>query len=57
MRHGKGKFYYQDGGSYEGDWKFNKMNGKGTLFYQSNKKAYEGDWVDDQFEGVGTLYN
>ena len=57
MRHGKGKFYYQDGGSYDGEWKFNKMSGFGTLYYRSNKKAYEGEWKDDQFQGLGTLYN
>jgi hypothetical protein len=49
LRHGKGKFYYQDGGSYDGEWKDNKMNGFGTLYYQSNEKAYEGCWVNDQF--------
>jgi hypothetical protein len=57
MREGKGKFYYQDGGSYDGEWKKNKMNGQGTLYYQSNKKAYEGEWLDDQFHGQGTLFN
>jgi hypothetical protein len=57
MRHGKGKFFYQDGGSYEGEWKENKMNGIGALYYQSNSKAYEGEWVDDKFHGWGTLYN
>lgn len=25
MRHGKGKFFYQDGGSYDGEWSENKM--------------------------------
>lgn len=25
MRHGHGKFYYQDGGMYDGDWYENKM--------------------------------
>jgi len=25
QRHGKGVFYYQDGGSYDGDWVNNKM--------------------------------
>lgn len=57
MRHGTGKFYYQDGGFYEGEWKNNKMEGQGTLYYQSNNKAYEGNWVNDQFHGKGTLYS
>ncbi len=57
MRHGQGKFFYQDGGRYEGEWKENKMNGYGKLFYQSDKIAYEGEWVNDQFHGWGKLYN
>lgn len=57
MRHGKGKFYYQDGGLYDGEWRFNKMHGYGALYYQSGKIAYEGDWHDDQFQGIGKLYN
>jgi len=42
QRHGKGTFYYQDGGCYDGDWSNNKMEGYGTLYYQSGKVAYEG---------------
>lgn len=40
MKHGKGKFFYQDGGYYDGEWHMNKMQGYGTLYYQSNQKAY-----------------
>ena len=57
MREGKGKFFYQDGGFYDGDWRANKMEGFGVLYYQSNRKAYEGQWVNDQFHGQGTLFN
>lgn len=57
MRHGEGKFYYQDGGLYSGNWKYNKMDGYGSLYYQSGKLAYEGNWVDDQFQGHGKLFN
>lgn len=57
MRHGQGIFYYQDGGMYEGEWRFNKMQGRGKLFYQSGKLAYEGEWANDQFSGSGVLYN
>lgn len=57
MRHGKGKFFYQDGGLYDGEWKFNKMHGKGVLYYGSGKVAYDGDWVEDKFDGHGVLYN
>jgi hypothetical protein len=57
MRHGFGKFYYQDGGHYEGEWKDNKMNGFAKLYYQNNDLAYEGFWKDDQFHGKGKVYN
>lgn len=57
MRHGQGKFFYQDGGRYEGSWKENKMDGFGALYYQSDKLAYEGNWENDQFQGDGKLYN
>ena len=35
MRHGQGKFFYQDGGMYDGEWIKNKMEGYGKLYYQS----------------------
>jgi hypothetical protein len=33
MRHGKGRFYYDDGGMYEGMWNMNRMEGFGKLYY------------------------
>lgn len=57
MRHGKGKFYYQDGGMYDGNWTENKMDGFGSLYYQSGELAYQGMWKDDQFQGKGKLFN
>ncbi len=44
MRHGHGKFYYQDGGMYDGNWSNNKMDGFGSLYYQSGELAYQGMW-------------
>jgi len=57
MRHGNGKFFYTDGGMYDGEWKENKMHGKGVLSYACGKTAYDGDWFEDKFEGFGVLYN
>lgn len=42
MRHGKGKYYYGDGGYYEGDWRENQMNGMGTLYFADGSVAYDG---------------
>ena len=49
MRHGKGKFVYEDGGIYEGSWNENQMHGRGILYYSSGKIAYDGDWSRDKF--------
>lgn len=57
MRNGRGKFYYQDGGYYEGSWKNNKMDGYGKLYYEGGKLAYEGYWLQDEFNGLGKVYN
>ena len=57
MRHGEGKFFYQDGGMYDGSWSRNKMHGFGSLYYQSGKLAYQGMWREDQFQGKGKLFN
>ena len=46
-RHGKGGYYYSDGGSYVGDWLDDRIQGKGVSHY-SNGNMYEGDWVDQR---------
>ena len=51
MRNGRGRFYYQDGGYYEGQWKNNKMDGFGKLYYEGGKLAYEGQW----FVGIPSM--
>jgi len=57
LRHGKGRFQYNDGGVYDGEWKFGAMDGFGKLFYPSEKLAYEGYWVNNTFNGEGKIYN
>jgi antitoxin component YwqK of YwqJK toxin-antitoxin module len=42
MRNGYGKFYYNQGSVYDGNWKDNLMHGKGSLFYSNGKLVYEG---------------
>ena len=42
-------------GKYEGEFKMDKREGKGTMYYVNGDK-YEGDWKNDKFEGKG-LYN
>lgn len=57
MRQGFGRFEYQNGGYYEGQWNRNKMEGFAKLFYQNGEVAYEGYWCDDMFNGSGRLWN
>ena len=57
LRHGLGKFFYSDGGYYDGEWKLGKMLGLGYLFYPSGEKAYYGEWRDDMFNGQGIVWN
>ena len=41
------------GGTYEGDWKDGKQNGKGTEYFADGGR-YEGEFKDDQANGKGT---
>ena len=50
MRHGPGTQVWPDGAKYEGEWKFNKANGKGK-FWHADGDVYEGDWEDDKANG------
>jgi len=40
---------------YEGDWKSDKMEGRGTYWY-ANGNIYEGGYKGDKKEGVGMFY-
>jgi hypothetical protein len=57
VRHGVGKLIFPSGGSYQGHFSWNKMEGWGKLFYPSGHLAYEGYWKNSKFEGYGKLFN
>lgn len=57
QREGYGVLTFKDGVYYEGNWKDNRMNGKGILYYRNKEKAYEGEWCEDKFNNYGHLYN
>ena len=46
---------YENGDGYEGFYRFNKREGKGTMFYK-NGDRYEGDWKNGWKEGKGIFY-
>ena len=53
--HGKGKYFFKNGGIYEGEFKNGLREGKGIMEYKTGKK-YDGEWKNDLRQGKGTLY-
>ena len=56
-RHGKGKYYYNEGYVYDGDWDQDQMTGYGVLWLTEDFIWYEGEWLNNSFHGRGILYN
>lgn len=52
---GKGKFTYQDGSKYVGDFKNSIPEGIGTIYYASGDR-YEGGWRRHAPHGRGVMY-
>jgi len=53
---GSGKFIYDDGSIYIGEWINRKRHGQGTMTFSDGTK-YVGAWLNDYKEGQGTLYD
>jgi hypothetical protein len=51
-RQGKGKMIFDEGGSYEGEFKDNKFHGFGIYKWYDNEE-YEGEWKDNERNGKG----
>ena len=51
-----GKYTYEDGKYYIGEFKDNIPNGKGKKYYKNGNIQYEGDFINGQFEGNGKYY-
>lgn len=46
--------HWQDGSWYEGQWKADKSNGKGTMYHKAGNK-YVGDWLNGMAHGYGVF--
>ena len=52
-----GKSYYESGELlYEGEFKEDKLHGKGALYYEDGKLWYEGEFKEDKCHGKGKEY-
>ena len=49
-----GVYKWSDGRAYEGEWKNNKMDGKGDFSWADGRK-YSGEYVDDKKQGYGVF--
>ena len=53
QREGFGKYNYENGDYYEGQWKNGLENGFGKLYNENGNIKYKGDWVNGKREGFG----
>ena len=52
-REGYGKYIWENGEYYIGQWLNDKKHGKGILYNTNRNIKYDGDFVNDKFEGYG----
>ena len=46
---GKGKYIYENGEYYIGEFKSGERHGKGILYYSDGKIKQKGNWINDEF--------
>ena len=51
---GHGRFKYDNGSEYDGEWKGGEMHGRGKMVF-ADGKTYEGDWIKDKMHGRGNM--
>ena len=48
-REGNGKYIFEDGEYYIGEFKNDKRNGKGIEYYKNGNIKYEGEFINGEF--------
>ena len=56
IKDGYGICYYENGDKYDGNWKDNKKEGKGSYFYNEKGEVYKGNFCNDFPNGMGIYY-
>ena len=54
MKHGKGKFKWASGNTYEGDYEHDERHGVGNMKWTDGSE-YRGDWVQGVQHGRGSM--
>ena len=54
--HGKGKYIFENGDYYIGQFKNGLRDGEGIQYYNNKKIQYEGIWKEDKRNGSGKYY-
>jgi len=44
LKHGFGKFFWNNGNLYDGMWLHNKQHGRGSFYYAKSKESFVGLW-------------
>ena len=52
-KEGKGKWKFDNGETYDGEWKNHEIHGHGTYIWK-DKGTYTGQWVNGKQHGKGT---
>ena len=52
LKHGQGNYVEADKCCYKGDWKANKMEGRGVCKWLDGRK-YDGEWKNNLMHGKG----
>ena len=53
---GNGRYNYEDGEYYIGQWHNSLKHGKGKQYYKNNKIKFDGNLINGKAEGYGEYY-